>query len=163
MWLSIAGRRISAAYRWAVEWRRDPAGLSYLRLDVGVATVFGERRKAVSPGAGSFRVRRCSNCAINWAPYPEFKVCEKCGEGTSDMLLEPSTSSGEHAPSRNDSLRYRDHLRSSRAAEAAAEQAAREEQLAPIISAATAYLRYEIDHWTSEEGAAWAEAEAAGR
>lgn len=97
--------------------------------------------------------RRCSVCAINWAPHDDFQVCERCGEETEVQNI--NAVAGDRALTQIESLRLRSRLRGERAREVAEVQAARAQRLAPVISSAVASLKFDLAKWAGPEGAAF--------
>ena len=120
-----------------------------------MAEVPGRRLAAVSEKHphGTYQVRRCI-CGAVWNTHADFAVCERCGEDVEICTLYRE-SPDEAAPTHIEGLRYRAALRERRAQESAREQAQRAASIEPLISAATAALDYDLDHWLTPEGEAW--------
>jgi hypothetical protein len=107
---------------------------------------------SMNPGV-TYYVRRCEVCAINYFPSDEFATCERCGEDTEPKRIAKHYAA-DRAPTLSESRSGVAQMRAQRARENEIDRERRERDLAPVISAATAALRLDLDQWATAAGAA---------
>lgn len=103
-------------------------------------------------------IRRCGICGLTYHQHQKYAKCANCGEPTEVMCVLANTLDGFRSPTTTESDALvadilAEQLQADLAAGAAAEAA--KEANERRIRAATAALRYDLDHWDEVDPATW--------